>query len=258
MLLKTMASLKSSPNSFTILEHLEELRIRLWRALIYVLLGTIASFWFAKDIIIFLKAPSTGIIQNFIFVKPTEIISVYFKTALFAGFTAALPFILYQLIKFIEPAMGEGKKQGLFFWLLSMCLLFFAGTVFSYLVAIPFGIKFLVKIGEGIALPMISLSNYISFALCVLVFGGILFEMPVAACLLAKFGIISSKLMIEKWREAVLGMTIIAAVVTPTTDVFNLTVFLVPMLALYGVSIIAARLAEKKKINVVAELPYET
>jgi sec-independent protein translocase protein TatC len=253
-----MASQNNSPNSFTIIEHLEELRYRLWRALIYVLLGTVASLWFAKDIIIFLKNPSAGIIRDFIFVKPTEIISVYFKTALFAGVIAALPLILYQLLKFIEPAMGENKKRGLFFWLLSLCLLFIAGTIFSYVVAIPFGIKFLVKIGEGIALPMISLNNYISFALCILIFGGILFEMPIVACLLAKFGIVSSKLMIEKWREAVLGLAVIAAVITPTTDIFNLAVFLMPMIALYGISIIAAALMEKRETKSIKELPYET
>jgi sec-independent protein translocase protein TatC len=253
-----MDSPRTSPNSFTIIEHLEELRKRLLYCLMYVLLGTTAALAFAKDIIVFLKVPAQGIIQNFIFVKPTEIITVYFKSAVFAGSILVLPLILHQMIKFIEPAIGAEKRKGLFYWLFSIFLLFFAGAIFSYLVALPFGIKFLVKIGEGIAFPMISLSNYISFALCILIFGGVLFEMPVIACLLTKLGLISPKFMRKKRREAILGLTIIAAVITPTTDIFNLAVFLIPMIMLYEISIIASGFMQKNNIKPIGELPYET
>lgn len=230
-------------NTFTFTEHLEDLRRLLLRCLGILLLSSTVCFIYVKKIVHILKIPSYNLIENFVFLKPTEIITVYVKTSIFAGLVLASPVIFFLVWKFIEPAIEQ--KVSILFWFLSGSVLFMAGTLFSYKIVVPTALSFLMKISSEIATPMINFNFYISFLLSIMLIGGIIFEMPIVSAILSKIGILSPQLMKSKRKEAIFALIVIAAVITPTTDIFNMMLFVVPMVILYEISILVSSIFAK-------------
>ncbi|MGA2090577.1 MAG: twin-arginine translocase subunit TatC [Endomicrobiales bacterium] len=217
--------------------HLDELRRRLFWCLGAVGIAAGAGLYGAQPIIELLKHAGR-VTDPLILIKPTEIVSIYVKIALSVGVTLASPLIAWQVWKFLEPAISVKLKKMIPWWIMSLFLLFAAGLAFAYYVMIPAGYGFLMNLGRSVASPMITLNNYISFTLAILLMGGVVFEMPAIAAVLAKTGILTAGMMRARRREAIFGLSVAAAVITPTTDVFNMLVCLIPMLALYEVSIL--------------------
>ncbi|MFC1501347.1 twin-arginine translocase subunit TatC [Elusimicrobiota bacterium] len=255
---KTMTTQKNNRSEDkTVIGHLDELRIRIFYFLAYFIVGMLAGLIFSKDIITFLKIPSIGIIKDFVFIKPTEIVTVYIKISLFAGLVFSLPALLFNLWKFFKPALDKTIKINFINWIVSAVLLFLGGTAFSFKIFLPLGLNFLMKISSEIAYPMITLNGYISFVLSLLLVGGIIFEIPVISAVLTKLGILTPQLMRKKRKEAVFTLTIFAAVITPTTDIFNLMLFVLPMVLLYEISILISAIMYRKSGKIIIDGVYE-
>ena len=247
----------TNPDKLTVIGHLEELRKRIIISLVYLSCGTLISFIFAKDIILFLKLPAENIIKNLVFTRPTEPFIIYFKVALYTGAIISSPAIFYQIWQFIKPAISQQTKISLFNWVISVVIMFIIGTVFSYKIIISSGLNFLIKFADSIATPMITVDSYISFVLMILVLGGIVFEMPVISGLLTKLGIITPYMMRKRRKEAIFGLCVFVAIITPTVDAFNMVIFVLPMIVLYEASIFVSNLIYNHSKKYVHKSVYE-
>ena len=241
---------KEPEKLLSLIGHLEDLRWTIISSLIYVLAGTLVSAAFCTRILKFVKAPAAGLVTSFIVTKPTETVIVYFKLSIYLGVVVSLPFVVRRLWIFVKPALGESAPKNIYIWFLGIIGLFVTGTLFTYYVLLPFALEFLISISKEVAVPMFSLNSYVSFVLALLVAGGITFEMPVVSAFLTSIGVLTPAFMRRKWKEAYFAMAVFAAVITPTTDVFNMMLFFVPMLALYELSIFTSYLAMKRTAQV--------
>jgi sec-independent protein translocase protein TatC len=237
----------SDPQPLT--EHLDELRRRIFLTLGCLLGAALLSLTFAKKLILLLIVPSHGLIDRFVLVKPTEIVGVYVKVALYAGCILASPVVLYHAWQFLKPAFPDELRRSLRYWLLSAAALFATGTCFAYKVLLPSGLSFLMTLTREIATPLITLNSYLSFALALLLLGGTIFEIPVIAGVLTQAGIVTPQFMRKKRKEAVFGLCVAAAILTPTTDIFNMALFVLPMIALYEVGIIVSSFMQRRVEN---------
>ena len=235
------------PHKMTIIEHLEELRKRIIASLVFFIAATILSFIFVDKISNILRLPASGIIENFIFLTPTEVFTAYMRMSILAGFVISLPFILIQLGLFLMPAVERDQREAIASWLTISFLLSILGIMFSYFLALPFALKFLVGFAKGAAVPMISIGKYFSFASALLLIGAGIFQIPVIMALLSYIGIFKAAFFSKNRKYAIVVISIIAAVITPTQDVFNMLVFAVPMMALYEAGIVASWIIEKRR-----------
>ena len=233
----------------TFVGHLEELRRRIIISLILVVSMAVCAFPFASMILSILRAPSSSAIDKLVFFNPQEALLIYIKIAFFTGLAVSMPVVLYQLWAFISPAIEvKTKRHGLLFLFFSVGA-FILGSSFGFFVLVPAAIKFLLSFSGGNLEPVISASSYISFVLG-LTFGcGLVFEMPILSFLLSKMGIIDHRFLRKSWKYALVAIFIVAAVVTPTPDVFNMTILAIPMLVLYEVSIWVSKFSGSDQLS---------
>jgi sec-independent protein translocase protein TatC len=233
----------------TIIEHLEELRRRIMISLIFFVATVIFSFLFVKQISAIIRLPAIGIVENFIFTAPTEVFAAYMRISLLSGFVISIPFILYQLGAFLKPAIQPDKRNYIFLWLVISFLLSMAGIMFSYFLALPFALKFLISFAAGAAVSMISIGKYFSFAAVFLLIGAAVFQIPVIMGLLSSVGMLNSRFFSKNRKYAVVAIFIISAIITPTQDIFNMLVFALPMWALYEIGIFISWISEKRRAD---------
>jgi len=231
----------------TLVEHLEELRRRIIVSLVLVIIFSVFAFPFAPRALAILKAPSSGMIPRLVFFSPPEAFLIHIKIAFFIGLMLSMPVILYQLWAFIAPAIAYNTRRRGFLFLFSSVGAFICGASFGFFILLPTALKFLLGFSRDTLEPMISVSSYISFVLGLVLGCGLVFEMPVLSYLLSKIGLINHRFLRRVWKYAVIIIFIIAAVVTPTPDVFNMTALAIPMLFLYEVSIWVSRFSGKKR-----------
>lgn len=230
----------------TLVEHIEELRRRIIVSLVFFTLFSIAIFPYVPDLLAILKAPSSGMIDKLVFFNPAEAFLVYIKIALASGLVLSVPVILYQLWAFISPAIGpKAGGYGLGFLVFSVGA-FVLGGSFGFFVLLPAALKFLLSFAGDSLEPLISVSSYTSFVLGLILCSGIVFEMPVLSFLLSRLGIINYRFLRKIWKYAVVAIFIVAAIVTPTPDIFNMTILAIPMLFLYELSIWVSRFSGRK------------
>jgi len=230
----------------TLVEHLEELRRRIIVSLILVTVISVFAFPFTSKVLTILRAPSSGMIEKLVFFNPAEAFLIHIKIAFFTGLVISVPVILYQLWAFISPAIGHKTKRHGILFLISSIGTFALGVSFGFFVLLPTALKFLLTFAGDALEPVISVSSYMSFVLGLTLGCGLVFEMPVLSFLLSKLGIINHRFLRSVWKYAVIIIFIIAAIVTPTPDVFNMTILALPMLFLYEVSIWVSRFSGKK------------
>jgi len=243
----------SDNKKLTILGHLYELRNHLIRCVIAVIITTVISFVFAKQIFHILILPAGGI--NLIYVEMTEMLGTYMKVCLTSGIILAMPYLIMQFLMFVSPALTHKEKKYVFLILPWVGLMFIAGVIFGYFVLVPPGVKFLITFGSDIATPQIKIGNYISVVTRLLLAIGFVFEMPVVSTFLARVGVISSRWLASKRKAAIIFAFILAAIITPTFDPVNQTLVAVPLIVLYEMSIWLAKLVQKKEAPVVASEP---
>jgi sec-independent protein translocase protein TatC len=233
----------------TILEHINELRIYLTRALIGVVIATIISFAFAQQVLEFLIEPYGDLLDV---ISPTEGIETYFKVALVCGVILSMPWMLYQLWRFISPGLEKSEKRYVYVFIPSATFLFLIGVSFAWLVLLPAAITFLSTFMAEIFEARWISREYISFATTFLVWIGVSFEMPLIIYFLARFGIVGPKTLREQWRMAIVGIAVLAAAITPSIDPVTMLLTMIPLLILYGMSIILAAIGYRQFSKTVA------
>jgi len=235
----------SPENELSFLDHLEELRVRIIRALLALGLGFGIAYFFAEDFLKFLIAPFFQTPNaRLTLLAPTEGFMVNIKVALIAGAVLSSPWIFYQFWKFLAPALYEKERKVIFpvvFW---SVVLFLIGAAFAYWM-LPFAMKFFQSFSSDYAENMWSLSKYISLVTFLLVAFGLVFELPLILYYAARMGLVTPEFLRKKRRHAIVILLIIAAVVTPP-DVMTQIMLSVPLIALYEVSIVLCASAAKK------------
>ncbi|MBO9998619.1 MAG: twin-arginine translocase subunit TatC [Cyanobacteria bacterium SID2] len=200
----------------SLFDHLEELRRRIFYALIAVFVAMVACFVTVKPIVQLLEAPAQGV--QFVQIAPGEYFFVSLQVAGYSGLLLATPFILYQIVRFVLPGLTRREQQLLAPVVLGSSVLFLGGLVFAYFALIPAALKFFVSYGEGVVAQQWSIDNYFKLILLLLFSTGLAFQVPVVQALLGALGIVSSQQMWSGWRYVVLGAAVLGAVLTPSTD----------------------------------------
>ena len=230
-------------------EHLRELRIRLIRSIIAFLLASGVSFYFSRYVFEFLKSP---VVKSYpevelITLSPTEPLFILIKISLAVGLILASPVILFEIWRFVEPALYPNEKKLFVPLLLSSIILFAMGAAFAFAVVLPMALKFLLGLGfsQLTATPYLSVNLYISFVLKMLVAFGIAFEMPIFLFMLQRAGLVTDKQLKKFRRYFIVVAFLVGALIAP--DVSTQVLMAVPLLVLYEVSILLGKLASPKK-----------
>lgn len=235
----------SNQKTSSVLGHLDELRRRLIRGLIAVAITSAFSFIFYKQIFSILTSRSQDI--NLIFIEMTEMMSTIVRVCLVSGIILAMPYLTYQLIMFVSPALTRREKRYVYLILPWIAFMFAGGVAFSYFVLIPRVTDFLLTFGSDIATPQIKIGNYIAIVTRLLLVIGLVFEMPVVTTFLARIGVVKAKWLVERRKTAIVLAFVLAAIITPTMDPINQTFVAVPLIGLYEMSIWLAKLVQRKK-----------
>ncbi|MFB3915478.1 MAG: twin-arginine translocase subunit TatC [Terriglobales bacterium] len=241
------------------LEHLEELRRRIIKALIACAVGFAVCWYYAERIFGYMQAPIMDALKrnhldtHLVYLNPTEPFNLYLKVGLIAGLFLASPFILYQVWAFIAPGLYRHEKRYVLPFMFFTVALFLAGGYFAYRAVYPAALDFLISYGRQFQ-PMITIAEYTNLFLVITLGMGLIFEMPVLVFFLALMGVVSAGWMWKNLRYSILGITIVAAIITPTTDIMNMVIFATPMVALYLVSILIAWLVHPKRREAKAKL----
>ncbi len=232
------------------LEHLEELRSRILKALAGIGIAFALSLIFANDLWLAVSDPavaalrSLGFQQNLVFITPMEaFMTIWVKLPMLAAIFLSSPWILYQVWAFIAPGLYRRERRWAVPFIISSAGLFIAGGLFGYFVAFRYGLTFLLGIGRDIHVqPMVSITEYFNLFVNVMLGIGLTFELPILIFFLTLLRITSPGFLLRNSRYAILVIVVIAAIVTPTPDVFNLMLFAVPMSLLFFVGIFAGYL----------------
>jgi sec-independent protein translocase protein TatC len=224
-----------------LLEHLDELRQRLIRAIIAVLIGVIVGTFFTPTVLKLLVAPLGD--QVPLAISPTEAPAVFFKVAIVIGLVIAMPVIMYQLFQFARPGLEPIERRYVIIGAPAASLSFAAGVVFAATVLLPAALPFLQGFLFGIVEQRYSIERYISFVSNILVWAGLVFETPLVMYFLAKLGVVTPEGFAKARRVVIIGAAAGAAVITPTTDPVNMLLVMVPFMLLYELGILLARLA---------------
>ncbi|MER3492785.1 MAG: twin-arginine translocase subunit TatC [Mastigocladus sp. ERB_26_2] len=215
----------------TLFEHLEELRLRIFYALIAVAVGVVGCFFAVKPIVQLLEVPAQGV--KFLQLAPGEYFFVSLKVAGYSGLLLASPFILYQIVQFVLPGLTRRERRLLAPIVLGSTVLFAVGLVFAYFLLIPAALKFFISYGADVVEQLWSIDKYFEFVLLLLFSTGLAFQVPIIQLLLGSLGIVSSKQMLSGWRYVILGAVVLGAVITPSTDPLTQTLLAGALLGLY-------------------------
>jgi sec-independent protein translocase protein TatC len=218
-------------------DHLDELRHRLIISIVGIGIGFAVSYAFSQQILLLLQRPMPA---RLVFIAPTEAFFVNLKVAFYAGLFLSVPLILFQVWRFVAPGLYEHERRYSYPFLILSTILFLIGAAFAYLVVLPIALHFLIAQGGELWKPNITLSNYLSFCMRLLLAAGLVFEFPVLMYFLAKIGIVTPEFLIKNRKYAVLAAFIVSAVLTPP-DVFSQILLAIPLFLLFEVSIFVAK-----------------
>ncbi len=228
----------------SLLTHLLELRQRLIKCVIAVAVGSVIAFIFYEWIFYILKLPADEL--NLVFIEMTEMLGTIMRVCLIAGIIIAMPYLVFQGIMFVSPALTPREKKYVYIIMPWIALMFLGGVAFGYFVLIPPATRFLLSFGANIASPEIRVGNYIAVISRLLLAIGIVFEMPVITTFLARLGVLKPHWLSDHRRTAIIAAFILAAIITPTFDPINQCLVAIPLIVLYEMSIWLARLVYKK------------
>ncbi len=238
------------------MEHLDELRRRIFWTIVVVGVGIVVAGIFNDYVFEVLLYPLKQIPNldadsyQIITLSPVEPFMVSLKVWVVAALIATSPFLIWQIWAFVGPAFTSTEKRYFYPVVIATTLLFLAGVAFGYLFVLPKGLSFLLTFGGETFNVQNRATEYFTFvALFILAFG-MIFEMPVLLVMLAKVGVIDDKFLRKNRRYAVVIMALAAALLTPGQDAFSMVAMLIPMLALYEVSIPIAKYVQPKPVTV--------
>jgi sec-independent protein translocase protein TatC len=244
----------SENRQMTILEHLVELRGRLVKTVLALIITTSISLLFTRRFLALLTAPMGDNLPQAI--SPTETIVIYFKVALIGGLILAMPVIVYQLISFIVPGLYPHERRYLRVIVPAASLLFASGVAFAYYVMLPAAIPFLLNFMGDIIRQQWTIERYMSLVTGLMFWVGVIFETPLVVAFLAYLGVVSPGMLWKNFRYAMVVIAIIAAVATPTPDPINMALLMLPLVLLYLLSILLALFTYRRR-EVVTGVSHE-
>jgi sec-independent protein translocase protein TatC len=228
------------------IEHLEELRSRIIYCLTSILVTTIAAFFFSETLLNILYLPAKKTLPNLNYTSLLDPFNIRLKVSFGAGIIISSPFILYELWKFISPALKQKEKK-IIRLLFSAALGFFvAGVLMAYFWILPFGIPFLLAYATPIMKPLITINEYYSLVSILMVAMGVVFESPLVIIGLYKIGIITAKQLSRNRRFAFLAAVFLACAITPGNEFWTSTFLIIPLYLLYELSIWVIIFIEKR------------
>ncbi|NLL43296.1 MAG: twin-arginine translocase subunit TatC [Firmicutes bacterium] len=226
----------------TLVEHLAELRSRIIICILTLIAGVLVGFYFSGPIVKFLmRLPG-----ELVYLYPGEAFMMHLTVALAVGIILGSPIVLYQVIRFIVPGLLERERRLLYLGLPLSAVLFVVGVSFAYQVILPLAYKFFLGFGTESLEPMISIGNYISFVLRLVLPFGLVFQLPLIVLLLTGTGILRPETLVHYRKYMILMIFIAAAVLTPP-DIISQSLMALPMVLLYELSIILAKVVVRRK-----------
>ena len=243
-----------SEQVMTFWDHLDELRSVIIRILVITVMAAAVAFCLKEELFAVVLAPRTSdfITYRLMGVEPfnihlmntglTEQFMIHLKTAMYAGVLVASPYIIWQLFRFISPALYDNERKYATLLCTSGYLMFMLGTALNYFLIFPLTVKFLgtYQVSPDVA-NMLTLQSYMDTLLMMCLVMGIVFELPVVSWILGRMGLINRQMMRAMRRHAVVAILVVAAIITPTTDAFTLFVVALPIWLLYEVSILIVK-----------------
>jgi sec-independent protein translocase protein TatC len=221
----------------SLMEHLDELRRRIIHSALYLVGGMIIAWIFKDRLLNLLQAPLMKIGKTLAFTHPMDALNLNLQVALLAGAIIASPFILFQVWLFIAPGLYQKERRFAVPFMLATVSLFLTGAAFGYFFVLPGAIQILILgFGKNFT-PVITIEDYSSFFLSIILGLGVSFELPILIFFLAMFGIVSPKFLWKNIRYAILAVFIVAAVICPSPDPWTMCIYAIPMLALYVIGI---------------------
>jgi sec-independent protein translocase protein TatC len=228
--------------SMSFLEHLEELRTRIFHSLVAIAVGMGVCWWYHQTLFGFMQRPILEVLrqnrfpEKLVYLTPAEPFNLYLKISALAGLFLTSPYVLYQVWLFISPGLYRREKRYAIPFMVSTIFLFVAGGYFGYRMVYPAALRFLIGIGNQFT-PMITIHEYTDLFLTVILGLGLVFEMPILIFFLALMGVVSAGWMWRNIRYGILVIFIIAGALAPTPDISSMCIFAAPMLGLYFLSI---------------------
>jgi sec-independent protein translocase protein TatC len=227
----------------SLFDHLEELRQRIFYALIAVAITVVGCFIFVRPLVILLEAPAGDV--KFLQLAPGEFFFVSIKVAGYSGLILASPFILYQIVQFVLPGLTRRERRLLAPVVFGSSILFLVGLAFAYIALIPAALNFFINYGSDVVEQSWSIDRYFEFVLLLMFSTGLAFQIPVIQLILGFVGIVSSAQMFAGWRYIVLGAVVLGAILTPSTDPLTQSLLAGAVLGLYFGGIGAVKLIGK-------------
>jgi len=226
--------------------HIADLRKRLTSSVIVIIIFAFMAFYFHQAIIEFAKAPLVSLVGKDPFIGGIGVFFIAMKISLFAGFILALPMVFWQLWLFVAPGLYDNEKKYILPFVIVSTLMFLIGASFAYWVVIPLGFEFLWMFAGNLVQFMQTLDEYIGIFIKLLFGFGVAFEMPVFLFFLGAIGLITDKSLKDFFSYAVVIIFVVAAVLTPP-DVITQLLMAIPLVILYGISILAVKMVNPYK-----------
>jgi sec-independent protein translocase protein TatC len=227
----------------TLLEHLDELRNRVLRSLVAVVIAAAACLAGVRPLVRLLEAPAQGI--RFLQLAPGEFLFVSIKVAGYAGLSLALPYVLYEILAFVLPGLTRRERRLVAPAVAGSAVLFLAGLAFAWWALVPAALRFLVSYGSDVVEPLWSIERYLDFVLLLMVATALAFQLPVLQLLLGALGLIQARTMLAGWRWVVVIAAVAGAVLTPSTDPVTMLLLSGAITTLYLVGVALVALAEQ-------------
>lgn len=229
--------MSANPDGLSFWGHLDELRLRLFKSFIAVVIAACLFYPFVDRFLAFLIKP----VGKVVFTSPADAFVVRLMLLICAGVVLALPVVVYQLWQFVAAGLKEDERKYIRFFAPASFVLFIAGSVFGYWVIIPVGMKFFLSFSTESIVPMITLPNYISFIVTLVLAFGLCFQLPLVLMFLARVGIVTPAFLVQKRKHAVVLILIASAVLTPSPDAVSQILMAGPLLVLYELGVVASK-----------------
>ncbi|MGA8037641.1 MAG: twin-arginine translocase subunit TatC [Candidatus Acidiferrales bacterium] len=235
-------------------EHLVDLRKRLINSAIAIAIGACIGLTVSKRFIAFITQPmldalrASHLEESLYYTSPAAYVSMVINLGLYIGIALAMPFVLYQIWLFVAPGLFKHERKAVAGFIISSMFLFLCGIAFGYFVMLPQILHFLIGFATGGPIkPLISINEYFDLTLIVLLGLGVIFELPVLIFILSLFGIVTPKFLLKNFRYAMVIITVVAAIITPSPDATTMLIFMVPMILLYFLGVWVSYIVLKKK-----------
>lgn len=241
-------------HQMTLLEHITELRTRLFRIIVALLVGALIGSFFTTRAIQILTTPAGDKVQ-IIAVSPTAPPMVFFKVALLLGLLISLPYILYQFYAFLTPGLLEHERKFLLLSVPGVIILFAMGVTFTMTVLIPLSVPVLMGFLQDVVMPTYTLDEYLAFVTTLLLWMGLLFQTPLVMYTLTRLGVVKPTNMRRARKMVIFLSAVVAAIITPTTDPLAMLLVTGPFIVLYEFGILLAGVALRQRQKPAAKVP---